>query len=473
MNLLFVSLSDLHLGEEDSLLTNLAIGKPEPEPQAPAPCLIALINYLHAIKRWVNEGRPIPFLVLNGDVLELALADYASAVAVLRGFLFELAKRRICEKIVYVPGNHDHALWSLIRDTAFMQSMSRQQEIPKRPAVDHVTRLSVPRQTEVLGLISSNFPLQVQPLPVSVANPALRLTSWNGHDYFFHHGHLMEEMYTLMSLLSDRIMSDMPLEELRKLPLTDNLADLERENWPWIDFFWSGFSRAGRVGQTVESLYELLSKPEGVKKLVERLSGILRTELDIPIIPEGFEDDCLRYVLKKSLHGGGVGSQERADASRSPLNERIATSVDRFLTHYLKRELADEGQRLSADRSAFVFGHTHKPFLDALRDTPGGLKKIDLINSGGWVVESEESRPGYGPGVVLGTNQGETALVTFQLDVEAGSEVRQTGSWDVTLAKVQERDELARAVSEAVRVRREHFRQRVTRASRLLESLDT
>lgn len=33
MNLLFVSISDLHLGEEDSILTNLTVGEPVPEHQ--------------------------------------------------------------------------------------------------------------------------------------------------------------------------------------------------------------------------------------------------------------------------------------------------------------------------------------------------------------------------------------------------------------------------------------------------------
>jgi len=42
MSLLFVSMSDLHLGEELLLLTNLKLGEPIPEPRAPGPCMTAL-----------------------------------------------------------------------------------------------------------------------------------------------------------------------------------------------------------------------------------------------------------------------------------------------------------------------------------------------------------------------------------------------------------------------------------------------
>ena len=125
MNLLFVSLSDLHLGEEDSLLTNLALKKAAPHPTGPSPCLLALVSYLHAAKERINGGKPIPYLVLNGDTLELATSSYPIAVANFRIFLFELAKRRIFDRVVYMTGNHDHALWSLIRDTQFIESLQQ------------------------------------------------------------------------------------------------------------------------------------------------------------------------------------------------------------------------------------------------------------------------------------------------------------------------------------------------------------
>ncbi len=470
MNLLFVSLSDMHLGEEDSLLTNLALGKPEVKAGSPSPCLTALVNYLHALKRWLNEGRPIPFLVLNGDILELALADYPAAIPTFRVFLSEIAARRICDRVVFIPGNHDHALWSLIRDSGFLGSLQAKGQDRAGLEVKHVTEISSPAESNLLDTISSNLPLKTPPLPLFVANPALRLQSWQKQDFLFHHGHLMESTYKMLSLLKDRMMSDLPLEELTKNPLREDLKNLELENWPWIDFIWSGFARAGRVGHTVESLYEMMSRPEGIKKLVKRISGILRTELDLPGIPESFEDDVFRLIFKKALQWGGVGSEERADTERSAFNKDIQQMLSRFVEHYMKNELASEGLRPAENRTAFVFGHTHKPFLDTLQEEAFG--RLSVVNSGGWIVESEDYRPVYGPGLVLGSNNGDLALVSYRLDTEPGSEIKETGSWDSTLNKLTEHQELERAVAEAVRVRRAYIKQRNEKTTKLLQNLE-
>jgi hypothetical protein len=276
----------------------------------------------------------------------------------------------------------------------------------------------------------------------------------------------------MLSLLRDRLMSDLSMQELKRRPLREDLSVLEEENWSWIDFVWSGFARAGRVGRTVESLYELLSSPEGVTRLVERVSEIARTELDIPVVPEAFEDDLVRLVLRKSLERGGKGSQERSDPAREPYSKEVRAMLERFVAHYLRNELAFEGLRPARDRTRFVFGHTHKPFLDELQERESGFGRVGVANSGGWVVESEEHRSHYGPGIVLGSNDGDTALVTYRLDAEPQASVERRGSWDATLEKLPEHDELAGAVAQAVRVRREHLRGRIRKADKFLRNLE-
>ncbi|MHC4478933.1 MAG: hypothetical protein ACYTEL_25170, partial [Planctomycetota bacterium] len=95
-----------------------------PEPKGPGPCMLALVNYLHAIKFELNKGKPIPYLILNGDILELATSTYPISTTYFRLFLTELAKRELFDRLIYLPGNHDHGLWSLIRDTHFVKSLS-------------------------------------------------------------------------------------------------------------------------------------------------------------------------------------------------------------------------------------------------------------------------------------------------------------------------------------------------------------
>jgi UDP-2,3-diacylglucosamine pyrophosphatase LpxH len=471
MNLLFVSLSDLHLGEEDSVLTNLSIGKPVPEPKGPGPCMLALVNYLHAIKSYLNQGKPIPFLVLNGDILELATSSYPIAATYFRLFLSELAKRELFDRLIYLPGNHDHGLWSTIRDTHFIESLSRQSSSHGELRVEHTTSLSTPRQSPLLTLLTSNLPMEIVSPRLLVANPSFRLQSWQGHDFLFHHGHLLEDIYKFLTLMGERLMSDDSLELLKKKILDKKIGELEKENWPWIDFVWCGFARAGKVGETVEGIYELLSKPQGAQILIRRMADVLRTELDIDLVPEWFEDNVFRFILKKALKRGSIGSDERANSRKLPFSPDLREMTLSFMCHYMKRELSDEGLVPAANRSFLIFGHTHKPFLEELRDDESGFEKMTAVNSGGWVIESERYSSKYAPGIVIGSNAGDLALVKYRLDVKPGSEIMQKGKWDNTLNRLGEHKLLENAISRAVSVRRTYFRERVEKTEEILKNL--
>jgi hypothetical protein len=190
------------------------------------------------------------------------------------------------------------------------------------------------------------------------------------------------------------------------------------------------------------------------------------------MVPEAFEDDVLRLVLSRALEKGGSGSRERSDPEREPFNKDVRDMLERFVSHYLRNELAFEGRRPAKDRTGFVFGHTHKPFLQELQEGNSGFGSLSAANSGGWVVESEDYRSSYGPGIVLGSNAGDLALVTYRLDSEPGSSVERRGSWDVTLEKVREHDELAEAVAQAVQVRRKHLGRRAEKTGRILKNLE-
>ncbi len=473
MNLLFVSLSDLHLGEEDSVLTNLCLGESEFQPKGPGPCMVALVNYLHAIKSSLNQGKPIPFLILNGDILELATSTYPISTTYFRLFVAEIAKHNLFDRLIYLPGNHDHGLWSMIRNTQFVESLSRQSVSPGPLGVEHVTQLSTPRESPLLTLLASNLPMRIVSPPLLVANPSFRLASWQGHDFLFHHGHLLEHVYKFLSLLTDRIVKDTSLKELKGKPLRKRVAELEQENWPWIDFVWSGFAGAGRVGHTMEDLYELLSEPDGMTKLVKRTGDVLRTEFNMPAIPEGLEDDLFRFILTKALERGGVGSDERADPEKPPFdgNNDLKEMIRRFMGHYMKEELSEEGLHPAAEQTCFIFGHTHKPFLDKLQDDESNFGTMTIVNSGGWVVESAGYRPNYAPGIVIGSNTGDVALVQCRLDVKPAKKVEKQGNWPDTLDQLGEHEKLAEAVSNAVRVRRHYFKVRVRRTSEILENL--
>ena len=67
----YVCLSDMHLGEEDSLLTNLKVASSDVDPTQASPVMISLVECLrHLISH--SKGADKPTLILNGDILELA-----------------------------------------------------------------------------------------------------------------------------------------------------------------------------------------------------------------------------------------------------------------------------------------------------------------------------------------------------------------------------------------------------------------
>jgi len=444
--------------------------------------MLALVNYLHAIKGELNQGKPIPYMILNGDILELAISTYPVSTTYFRLFLTELAKRKLFDRLIYLPGNHDHGLWSLIRDAQFVERLSKQPDSPGLLNVEHVTGLSVPRQSALLSLMASNLPMQIISPPLLVANPSFRLQSLQGHDFLFHHGHLLEDIYKFLTFLGKRVINNISLKELKKKPLRDKISELEGENWPWIDFIWCGFTRAGRVGPargeradgigyTMEDIYELLSKPEGMKQLIHRVGDILRTELNIKLVPEWLEDDVFRLILKRALKQGGVGSEERSNRKKSAFSQDLKKMTRHFIDHYMRRELLDEGLHPATDQTNFIFGHTHKPFLEELENIGVNFGTVEVVNSGGWVIESDEFWPTHGPGIVLGTNSGDMALMRYDLNTEPHSNLEKTKNWDSNIEQLEENKQLEKAISKAVEVRWSYFKKRVKKTNKILKNL--
>ena len=158
----YVCLSDMHFGEEDSLLTRLrgeeeyhATGAlpPKDDPvdvSEPSPVLSKLVE---CMGRVISEcgGPKKPILVLNGDILELALATTDEAAMAFERFV-DLAFRRnggalFEHEVRYVPGNHDHHLWEVARETLFVEYVKtpkRQDDIPIPWHVSSIFKEPVP-----------------------------------------------------------------------------------------------------------------------------------------------------------------------------------------------------------------------------------------------------------------------------------------------------------------------------------------
>ncbi|HEU5237150.1 MAG TPA: metallophosphoesterase, partial [Pyrinomonadaceae bacterium] len=125
----YVCLSDMHLGAENSLLTKLTPDCADTEPTKPSPVLVQLVECLKSLIAH-NEGEK-PTLILNGDILELALTtDNLAAMAFERFIeqIFPANGDRLFKDVFYIPGNHDHHLWETARETQYVNFISSNSE---------------------------------------------------------------------------------------------------------------------------------------------------------------------------------------------------------------------------------------------------------------------------------------------------------------------------------------------------------
>src|SRR5437763_15495487 len=82
----YVCLSDMHLAADNSVLTRIQPDSIEIDPTQPDPVLSQLVACLRELIAH-NESKEKPTLILNGDILELALAETNEAAMVFERFI--------------------------------------------------------------------------------------------------------------------------------------------------------------------------------------------------------------------------------------------------------------------------------------------------------------------------------------------------------------------------------------------------
>ncbi len=266
----YVILSDLHFGAENSILTALA-DSPDPtaDPTKRSPVMERLAECLAELIG-ANEGSELPTLVLAGDVLELALAEDEVAAAVFEQFTDLVVGDHplFADEIWFVPGNHDHHLWETAREGLYADQLRSLSPTAPIPPPTHATCL-FPKPGD--ALLESNLLTAVlqrrhktTKARMRAVYPNFGLRSADGKKcVIVHHGHYIESMYQLMSSLN-LLMFNKPL------PL--DIAEIEEDNFAWIDFFWSSLGRSGEVGEDVNRLYDMLQSEKAVDRLVLTLA---------------------------------------------------------------------------------------------------------------------------------------------------------------------------------------------------------
>tara|TARA_R110002096_G_scaffold155130_15_gene319436 strand:+ start:2126 stop:3604 length:1479 start_codon:yes stop_codon:yes gene_type:complete len=397
----FLGVSDLHSGAAASLATHLADDGRDTVPGTTSAVAAAFGLAVRALltrhnQQYFGQAKAddrAPTVILLGDALDLAFSDRADAATCYLSWLRGLTGGEtgyFAPDMVMLPGNHDHSLWTGARLAAEAGALAQGGDAALARATPALTGHGLPgpmmtalnRRAGFSGSVTLRYP-----------NFAL-YDKARDRAVILHHGHFIDATYRAMTSLND-LLTGCPRPDV-------SAADLADENANWIDFGWSSFGQASNLSRDVVTLYSGLAVGSEAHHLRQRMARGIANQL-APHLPMGGQDR-----LKTLLRHGVLGALDAtmgayADEDRIGVSEALSPGGIAGLRGYIDgpatRQLTDElGAR--PDDLTFVFGHTHKPFVDTLvpdRSYP----VIQVGNTGGWYLDSPRLNGREGAALLL------------------------------------------------------------------------
>jgi hypothetical protein len=371
MKLKLLAISDTHLGEESSLLT-FPQGRQH------------LWQTLRSTFGSPDEPIEVDKAILLGDIPDRTLSSTSQIITHTSAFIDMLGSVASIRKGVYVPGNHDHTLW-----TGYL---GRRYGTPSPYGITDPDGDLIVKDgercdqnesaSEVLAIFfgypygSSWRAIQQQKVfSFSVANPVY-VTEINGRGYVFTHGAHFSDIVCRPAwqkeladyLQLDRILGHIEVESDCNVEKAIDLGDLERRVAPFMDSLWPS-SRNNPVSQS-DQLWYLLTKIQGKfgkKRETPPLTRLFAYK-DSPLTPP----ERIRRLTPEN----------------GPMDETVERWQRYFLGHLLRYL---EAHALRQDNISFVYGDTHDGGWGEVRSASGG--RIRLYNCGSWVTHNEEDHP--------------------------------------------------------------------------------
>jgi hypothetical protein len=403
-----VSLSDLHLGAfnttwrffndyDDPLLRDVcSVSPPQYSKVRARPgwavCEQVGASILQESRRLGTEFRQAHrrTLVLNGDILDLSLSPTSFACLNARCF-FQWVGEFGFDRVVYVPGNHDHHLWRMvIEEAALANAVKNGDSRYSRTSSTVLAGAALKRLLDIQLEFDVVYPHYVHCLSKNVTKAA--------EDWYlvFHHGHLLEHWWTLLSTL-------VPSAHGRQ----HTLEELESINEPLTELLWFGVGDAGRLSDVISQFYSASSSRKTMRLAIERAIGeamvTLQRRWDVST------PWWLPNFLLRSAIAGIVGfiavprrRRERVRLTASALRgSTLSTALLKAVANY-------RGRYANESPSCFIFGHTHNTqpaewvdhWMNLTSEASGDRSESDtggldrrIFNTGGWVIEPSMTTP--------------------------------------------------------------------------------
>jgi hypothetical protein len=397
----WVCISDLHLGALNSLLTNVTSGGERVDSSAPSPVLTALCDCLRSLRQ---PGQDPPELIVLGDLFELALTAPEDAASTFSQFITALRPgtpdAAIAPALRFVPGNHDHHLWSRASDDRYLRLLQTDPSAIPGPRDRHATHLlpsndRVPVRDRFIEILAGRGN-PATAVTVEQSYPNLGLTTESGERaVILSHGHFIEPLYRAMSLL-DTVFGSPRAGAVEAW-------QLEADNGGWIDFFWSSMGDSGDVMRVTRSLYESLQSHEAMHAEIDAIERAIksagrsraRADLEAHTVA-GFLEAGVGKALRERHRPGVILSPHAEEGLVAYVNGPVAAQA--------RAEIG------GAHDMTFIFGHTHKPFVD-VRTCSAFPSPVAVVNTGGWVVDTPQLNPIKGASLILIDEQLNVAAV--------------------------------------------------------------
>jgi UDP-2,3-diacylglucosamine pyrophosphatase LpxH len=467
----YVCLSDMHFGADNSLMTCMKAGDAEGDPTQASTVVISLVECLRDLIS-KNENSKKPKLILNGDILELALTTDNRAAMAFERFLELIMppgqEPLFDSTIFYLPGNHDHHLWETAREAQYSHYISG---IKRGVYLDnpwHTTSSFIEEREPLPAVFLNTLGSRVRgtdDITFATAYPNFGLLRDDREKcVLFHHGHFTESIYLMMSTLKTMIFPD------RRVPT--QVWDVETENFAWIDFFWSTMGRSGEVGEDVELVYDKMLDPGAFDQVLQNLARSLVDRFMMPFWSRWIGRRAMTWGLEKTA--GRYADQERLQPT-TPLSEEGQQGLRSYIEGPLLEQIKAERKETVPPEVTFVFGHTHKPYEQVIQSDKY-LKPLEVYNCGGWVVDAMQPTPVTGGAAVLVDENLEVASVRlyneatdpkdYSVKVQAatpGSNVFSQRIGSLVDPSHGVWKEFSKETAEAVSIRRENLRAHVKR----------
>ena len=171
---------------------------------------------------------------------------------------------------------------------------------------------------------------------------------------------------------------------------------MEKENYAWVDFFWSTLGRSGSVGKDINLIYDKMQDPAEVNIMIKNLTESLADSRK-NIVTRWLEKNVLHEILNFTL--SRMAANERNEPA-VVLTPNAESGLKMLMERFIRNDLMATLDGIVPENLSFIFGHTHKPFQEIrhFENYPGPVK---VYNTGGWVVDTMHQQPLHGASVVL------------------------------------------------------------------------